>query len=164
MTRINFFGMDFALYEAAEIVSFFGLMDILSINDATFSSDIFRRVVSFSEKYDLKIGLPLLNEKIHPGTMKFRTFYLFHSNFYPVEWGYRKCSRCNTEFYAVNARVRDSYHGVDNLQEAYSWALNLPYIDYCPSCGYDENGRGQKFLAIFYEGNVISALDLIRNN
>lgn len=123
--------------------------------------DSFDPYVNFALKYNLLIGYPIKMEN-SPSPLEWglRLFFRHNEILYPVQICYRKCSKCNIDFDAISVRFPDLYLGIkDMMNNGFKWGLSLPYVDQCPNCGFDENGKGQKFLAIFYEGKVITALD-----
>lgn len=152
---IILFGRSYWLLTAGEYklcTKFLNFLELKTVAVGDFSE----KIIPFAEKHGLFYGFATRKGKELPFPF---LFFGHKDSWYPVNPEERACSKCGVTFDAVNARVYDLYRGADNINEAFQWGLSLPYVDKCPHCGFDENGNGLKYLAIFYDGKIITALD-----
>lgn len=137
-------------YELCAIFIEFLELEIIAAGEAL------KKTIPFMKRHDLFYGFA----KKKGAELPIPSFFFQHKgSWFAIDITTRVCSRCAIEFDAVIARSHDLYWRADNIKEAFQWGLNLPYVDKCPNCGFDENGNGLKYLAIFYNGQVITALD-----
>lgn len=153
--NIDFFGRTYWLLTAEDYEICVKFIDFIELKTMAVG-EAYKNFLPFSKEYGLFYGFAERKGKELP--MPF-FFFRHKENWYSVHPAMRCCTQCGVGFDAVLARSQDLYWGSDNVDEAFKWGMSLPYVDQCPHCGFDENGKGQKFLAIFYDGKVITAVD-----
>lgn len=153
--NITFFGRVYWLLPAKDYEIGTKFVEFLNLK-TTAIDEAYKKTIPFMKRHNLFYGFAERKGEEIPIPLFFFTYKEYWYSVHPTT---RTCSKCKTEFDAVLARSQDLYWGSDNIDEAFKWGLNLPYVDSCPCCGFNENGKGLKYLAIFYSGKVITALN-----
>lgn len=158
MKNIEFFGRNFLLIKANEyrlLVDFIEFFNITNEKFKFLNSMVFEQN-KIIEIENLNYGL-VNNQEDFIKTYPVRLFWEWKDNFYPIHRGEKNCSHCNENFISYVARSHDLYWGLSNIDQAYQWSLDLPFIACCPNCGYVEPLQ-QKFLATIYQDKVSTNL------